>query len=107
MDQYMLLMFDDEIWQTFSESEQALWVTRIRGFVKEIEERIVKADPVGYEGRMITKDGVEVVDFTGDPDAVTGYFIFEAESWDEAVQLAQKCPTTEFGGRLQLRKLGH
>ena len=107
MKTFMLMMFDDEIWQEFTEAEQALWITRIRAFAKDIDDRIVKADPVHPDGRWITKDGVEAVNYTGDPDAVTGYFIFQAKDMDEAVTIAQKCPTLEFNGRLQLRALGH
>jgi hypothetical protein len=52
-------------------------------------------------------DKVEVVDFAGNPNAATGYFIFQATDFDEAVEVASNCPTLEFGGRIQLRRVGH
>ncbi|OWU64575.1 MAG: hypothetical protein CBB60_009105, partial [Armatimonadetes bacterium Cent15-Ar3] len=58
-------------------------------------------------GRFLSGDSVETVDYTGDAVAPSGYFIFQAEDWDDAVSVAKLCPTLEFGGRLQLREIGH
>lgn len=108
---YMLMMFDDEIWQTFSEEEQSAWIQKYRAFAASIDDRIVKADPINSVGQFISvEDGevkVEMVDFAGNPDHLTGYFIYQAEGWDEAVEIAKKCPTLEYGGRIELRKVGH
>lgn len=107
MEVFMLMMFDDDIWQTFSEEEQACWIAKIREFAKSIDDRIVQADPLNSVGRWITAEKTEVIDYGGDPDAVTGYFIFQAKDFDEAVEISRTCPTLEFGGRLQLRRVGH
>jgi hypothetical protein len=107
METFILLMFDDEIWQEFSEEQQSFWIGKIREFAKIIDSRIIQADPLNSVGRVITKDKVEVVDFAGNPNASTGYFIFQATDFDEAVEVASNCPTLQFGGRIQLRRVGH
>jgi hypothetical protein len=107
MELFLLMMFDDEIWQNFTEQEQNHWISRIRNFAKSIEDRIVQADPLNSVGRWITSEKTEVVDYAGDPNTATGYFIFQAADFDEAVEIARTCPTLEFGGRLQLRRIGH
>ncbi len=104
---YMLLMQDDDVWQTFSAEEQKEWIGKIRGFAQMIEPRIVQADPLKPVGRLLKGESVEVADYTGDAVAPSGYFIFEAEGWDEAVGVAQMCPSLAFGGRIQLREIGH
>lgn len=107
MEVFMLMMFDDEIWQEFTEEEQSQWIGKIRNFAKSIDDRIVQADPLNTVGRWITAEKTEVIDYCGDPDAATGYFIYQAKDFDEAIEIARRCPTLEFGGRLQLRKIGH
>ena len=108
---FVLLMLDDDIWQTFNEEEQASWIQKYRAFAQSIDERIVKADPINSVGRWITSENgkidVQIRDYAGDPNHITGYFIYQAEDWDEAVEIAQKCPTLEYGGRIELRKVGH
>ena len=107
METFILLMFDDEIWQEFSEEQQSFWIGKIREFAKSIDSRIIQADPLNSVGRVLTEDKVEVVDFAGNPNAATGYFIFQATDFDEAVEVASNCPTLQFGGRIQLRRVGH
>ncbi len=105
------MMLDDDIWQTFDEAEQAAWIQKYREFAKSIDDKIVKADPINSVGRWITSENgeidVEIRDFAGDPNHLTGYFIYTADDWDEAVEIAKKCPTLEYGGRIELRKVGH
>src|SRR5262245_22774228 len=38
-------------------------------------------------------------------DLVTGAFVFEAASLDEAAELAKDCPIFEFGGSVEVRPL--
>ena len=108
---FVLLMLDDDIWQTFDETVQAMWIQKYREFAKAIDSKIIKADPINTVGRWITvQDGevvIEAKDYAGDPDHMTGYFIFQAEDWDEAETIARMCPTLQYGGRIELRMVGH
>jgi hypothetical protein len=111
MNVYLLLMHDDEIWQQFTDDEQARWIGEYRRFANEIDERLLKGDPVNSVSRWLTKkDGeieVRLHDGTGQPDSTTGYFIFTATDWEDAVATASKCPTVEYGGRIELLQVGH
>lgn len=111
MTTYVLLMLDDDIWQTFSEEDQKMWIMKYRIWSKEIDDRIIKADPINTAGQFISVVNGEVVveakDYTGDPNHLTGYFIYQAEDWDEAVEIAKRCPTLQYGGRIELRMVGH
>ena len=108
---FVLLMLDDDIWQTFDEATQNEWIQKYRLFAKSIDDRIIKADPINTVGRFISvQDGevmVEEMDYAGDPNHMTGYFIYNAEDWDEAVTIARMCPTLLYGGRIELRMVGH
>ena len=111
MTTFVLLMLDDDIWQTFSDEDQKMWIMKYRLWSKENDDRIIKADPINTAGQFLSVvDGeivVEAKDYAGDPDHMTGYFIYQAEDWDDAVEFAKGCPTLQYGGRIELRMVGH
>jgi len=55
-----------------------------------IGEKLVDGGSPFGSGREITRDGVK--DLPLDLGALTGYCMFNAESMDEAVKIAQSCP---------------
>lgn len=107
MDKYIALIYDDEIWQHFSASEQEQWIGKYSAWVKSLGEDVVSAAPMGPECRMLTSTEVRVIDRSGDPLSATGYFVFQADSWELAIAWARQCPGLEYGGRLEVRKIGH
>ena len=111
MTTFVLLMLDDDIWQTFSDEYQKMWIMKYRLWSKENDDRIIKADPINTAGQFLSVvDGeivVEAKDYAGDPNHMTGYFIYQAEDWDDAVEFAKGCPTLQYGGRIELRMVGH
>ncbi|HLO97174.1 MAG TPA: hypothetical protein VK171_01155 [Fimbriimonas sp.] len=106
MDLFILLTYDNHIWAELSEDQQAHWTNEFRNFARSIDEKIVQADPVNTLARMITSEGDEVIDASEDPDRISGYFIFQAEGWDAAVEIANTCPTIALGGHIELRRVG-
>lgn len=106
MDVFIILMFDNHIWESLDEAQQAHWMGEFKAFARSIDARIVQADPVNSIARMITLEGDEAIDAAGDPDRISGYFIFQAEGWDEAVEIAKKCPTVALGGQVEVRRVG-
>jgi hypothetical protein len=38
-------------------------------------------------------------------DTVGGYFVIEAENYDEALEMAKECPIFEHGGTLEVRRI--
>jgi hypothetical protein len=111
MKTFVLLMLDDDIWQTFNEGDQNKWILKYRDWAKANDDVIIKADPINTVGQFISvADGeviVEPKDYTGDPNHMTGYFIYQAEDWDAAIEFAKGCPTLQYGGRIELRMVGH
>ena len=55
-----------------------------------ISDRIVDQGGLWGGGRELTADGVK--DLPLGPDSITGYMVFNAESLDEAEELARACP---------------
>jgi hypothetical protein len=64
--------------------------------------------PLLHESRIVTgKNGCSVTDgpFAESKDAVGGYLIIHADSFDEAVDVARGCPMTEYGVAVEVRPL--
>ena len=51
------------------------------------------------DGRMLTTDGP----FADTEEAVGGYYLFEAKSLDEAIELAARVPSARLGGSVEIR----
>ena len=57
---------------------------------KSIEDKI--ADQVGLrDGKEVTKKSI--TELPMDKDAITGYLVINAENIDEAIKIAQSCPS--------------
>lgn len=55
----------------------------------------------GFGGKMVIRDGP----FTEAKEIIGGYFLIEAESYEQAVALSADCPHLELGGRIELREV--
>lgn len=69
--------------------------------------RFRAGDELTDGGRVLLKEDGRVVDrpFTMSADGVSGYFIIEAQDYDEALEIARGCPYLDFGGTLEVRQL--
>jgi hypothetical protein len=53
------------------------------------------------DGRTLTTDGP----FADTKEVFVGYYVFEAESLDEAIELAARIPAARLGGAIEVRPL--
>ena len=68
--------------------------------------KVKGAQPLGAEGRTISgTDGRFVVDgpFTETKEAVGGYLVLQADSLNEAVEIARSMPTLRYGISVEVR----
>jgi len=69
---------------------------------------LIKGQPLMDEGRLVTgKNGRTVADgpFAESKEAIGGYFLIQADSFDDAVAIAQQCPMLEFGLIMEVRPI--
>jgi hypothetical protein len=96
-----------EAWATLSEDEQkAVWADyNVINKTPGVEPGL----PLGLPDKAITvqvKDGKTVASegpFAGSMGAVGGYFIFEADSIEDATELAGRVPAARLGGAVEVR----
>jgi hypothetical protein len=105
MQQYMLLIHDQGVWETLSEDEQSALYEEYSAFSRELRDqgRYVSThelQPGDMAATVRVRDGETLV--TDGPYAETkevlgGYYLIEAESLDEAATWAAKIPSARYG----------
>jgi hypothetical protein len=110
MADFMMLIRDPEPQDISPEDMQAI-IEKYSNWAQSLRDRgIYKgADPLATDGRVLHSEGGSVIDgpFTETKEAVGGYFIVEAADYDEAVTIGRECPCFIYGGKLEIRRIGH
>jgi hypothetical protein len=68
--------------------------------------KIKSAHPLEHEGKIVAgKKGWSVADgpFAESKEAIGGYFLLQAEDFDEALGIAKRCPALEYGMTVEVR----
>src|SRR3954468_950594 len=106
MPQYMVLLDDNPAdWQKVSPEEMQKAIEKYRAWTQKPFTKAslrLSADP----GRVIRPGQPRAADgpFVESKEVLGGYYIIEAASYDDAVQIAMDHPHLEYGGTLEIRK---
>jgi len=78
------------------------WIDRLNK-----EGKYVAGEPLTPGGRLVTGKNNPVVDgpYTEGKEVVGGFFLINAENFDEAVKISRDCPSFEYGGSVQVRQV--
>ena len=107
-DEYILLFRGPHWDRGLSTDKLQQAMTKVMAWFEGLNERgkIKAAQPLGGQGRVISgTDGRFVVDgpFTETKEAVGGYLVLQADSLNEAVEIAQSMPTLHYGISVEVR----
>ena len=105
----LLIHSNDEQWDERSEEEQnAIYgeyfaVSETQGVFGGAElQPVTTATTVRVaDGRTLTTDGP----FAETKEALGGFFLFEADNLDDAIELAARIPAARFGGAVEVRPI--
>ena len=110
MAQFMLLIRgDDEVQRSPEESQAVLseyiaWARRLQE-----ENRMLGGDELESTGKFIKMNdaGLQVSDgpYTETKEVIGGYFLIEADSETQAVEIAKACPGLTRGGVVEVRAI--
>jgi hypothetical protein len=107
MKKFVLLIRGEDQFAQLSPAEMqatvqkySLWAKRLRD-----ENRLVDAEGLDRTGRVLTSEGGVVTDgpFPETRELVGGYYIYTAESMDEAVAIGRDCPALGYGAAIEIR----
>jgi len=108
--EYMLLFRGPHWDKGLSTNELQQAMNEVMAWFEGLNERskIKGAQPLSGQGRVISgTDGRFVVDgpFAESKEAVGGYLILQADSLDEAVEIARSMPTLRYGVSVEVRPI--
>lgn len=78
------------------------WIDRLNK-----EGRYVAGEPLAPGGKLVSGKNRTVSDgpYTEGKEVVGGFFLINAENFDDAVKISQDCPSFEYGGSVQVRQV--
>ena len=71
-----------------------------------LQGKLTAGHPLGSEGKIVSgKKGRTIADgpFAESKEAVTGYFLLQVDTLDEAMQIASECPALRYGLTVEVR----
>jgi hypothetical protein len=106
-EKFVLLVHNDDVppadpteqFEAYSKWLQDIKATRFADGEALHGDRILMRKPTGTLERQQQKLT------QGNPDQVSGFFIFEAENMEEATKIAETCPHLAYKGSLELRQV--
>ena len=108
--QYMLLVYDDpKAWPELPEEELNAIYAEYRAVSEDKEtkhgaqlQRVEDAKTVRVKnGETLVTDGP----FAETKETLGGYYLVEADSFDDALKLAAKIPSARLGGSIEVRPI--
>lgn len=99
---------EDDSWARLGEEARQDLIQRYFAWVETLKTGGFHGGaPIGPRTQELRREGDEVVHADLDPTdrPVSGYFIFEAEDWDAAREIASGCPALEHNETLELRHI--
>ena len=109
MKKFILLIRGEDRFAQLSPAEIQATVQRYSDWAKRLrdEERLVDAEGLDSGGRLLMSDNGVVSDgpFPETRELVGGYYIYNADSLDHALEIAKDCPALGYGGTVEVRPI--
>jgi hypothetical protein len=105
---YMLLIYDDpQVWARFSAEEQAAFYPEYAAVSALPNTRhAAQLQPAGTARSVRVKNGETVVTdgpFAETKEVLGGYYLIDAASIDEAIEIAARVPSARVEGTVEVR----
>jgi len=111
MSQFMLFIRNGDEPNEFSPEQIQQAIQRFSAWAKKLREqgKLIAAEKLkDNEGLLLSgRNGQIVVDgpFAETKETIGGYFIVEAGSLEEAIEITKDCPALSHGGKVELREV--
>ena len=113
MESYILLLRDTSVAKPrLSPEEIQAIIAKYKAWGQRLRDagRIAGASKLeDGTGRVMLGSGAQVRisdgPFTETKDVIGGFYILNADSYDEAVELCRDCPHLEYGGGIEIRRV--
>ncbi len=110
MEKFMFLfMGGDAGTATLSPEDAQKYMQKWNAWVKDLSQKgvFVAGEPLKAGGKRVVGSKKVITDgpFTGSKEMVGGYFIINAQSIDDAVEISKDCPVFDHDGTVEVRQV--
>jgi len=105
---FLLLIEGESKWAQLSPAEMQAGIEKYSAFAAELRASSQLVDADGLDPKRVqVGPGALVTDgpFPEAKEMIGGYYIFNAESWDDAIAISKRCPALDYGAHIELRKI--
>lgn len=107
--QFMFLMRGADWGGGMTPDEIADGLKAMFSWIEDMRDQghILGGDPLTDQGTVVTHKAGSVVDgpFVESKEAVGGYLLLRAETFEEACALARQCPVLQYGLQIEVRRV--
>jgi hypothetical protein len=108
MSKYLLLLRGGEF-QQYSEEEMQGIVGKYMAWTEKLKNDgvHVASEELKGGGHLLTVEAGQIVDgpYTETKEAVGGFYLIEADDYQQATAISKECPHLQFNGTIELREI--
>lgn len=108
MAKYLLLLKGGDF-SNYSPEDMQKILEKYIGWSLKLKEKGIHhgGEELGPNGRVLRVEGSKVVDgpFTETKESIGGFWLIEAESINQAVDITRSCPHLDFNGQVEVREV--
>ncbi len=108
MNKYMLILFEsDDAYGDFSPEEMQKEIAVHGEWIQSLGTHFDSGEPLHQQAKTIIGKEKVVTDgpFIEAKELVSGFYILNADSLEEATELAKGCPVLRLGGKVEVRQV--
>jgi hypothetical protein len=108
MNKYMLILFDrKDAYEEMSPEEMQKEIEMHMKWIEELGDHFDSGEALHPESKSISGTNKVVTDgpFIESKELVGGFYILNASTIEEAVELSKRCPILKLGGSIEVREV--
>ncbi len=108
MNKYMLILFEHEnAYAELTPEEMQADIELHGAWIQELGDKFYSGEPLHQPAKTVAGKDKVVTDgpYIESKELVSGFYIVNANSMDEATELAKGCPVLRMGGKVEVREI--
>lgn len=108
MKRFMLILFENEnTYNDFSPEDMQKEIEMHMDWIEKLDDHYDSGEPLEQPAKTVKGKDTVVTDgpYIESKELVSGYYLINANSLDEAAELAKGCPVLRLGGSVEVREI--
>jgi hypothetical protein len=105
---FLLLIKGESEWAQLSPAEMQASIEKYNSFAAELRTKSQLVDADGLDPKRVQVGPGDLITdgpFAETKEMIGGYYVFQADSWEAAIEVSKRCPALEYGACIELRKI--